>query len=341
MGIKINDIAKKAQVSLATVSRVINDSGYVSKVTREKVIKAMSELNYIPSGVKSFRIEDNNTIGVIVPNIADPYFGEIVKCIGEIAERYDYDISIFNTNDEIYKEIKALNLLKERRVKGIIMVPAFGDGSFENDYFTTLDEVGVPLVLVAASIRYASFNGVFVDNVKGGFDATSLLIKEGHKKIAIITGSLDSEPSFDRLIGYKKALTRNNISINENYIFEGNYKAESGYNITKDLLSMEDKPSALLVGSSMMTIGCIRALNEKSLKTPKDIAIIGFDKVDILDYLGLNISYVDVSAKSLSQEAIKILSELIEKDERDEVKTITISPKIEVKGSEKYIIKSE
>ncbi|MDT8717576.1 LacI family DNA-binding transcriptional regulator [Clostridium sp. 19966] len=340
MGVTINDIAEKAEVSLATVSRVINNSGYVSKATRAKVMKVITELNYTPSGIKSFKDEETNTVGVIVPNISDPYFGEIVKCIGEIAERYDYNISIFNTNDEIYKEIKALALLKQSKVKGIIMIPAFGEGSFDNDYFKTLDSIGMPLVLVAASIRYASFNGVFVDNVKGGFDAANLLIQEGHERIAIITGNLGSEPSFDRLIGYKKALTMNNMAINEEYIFEGNYKPESGYNITKEILNMEDKPTALLVGSSMMTIGCIRALNEKGLKTPEDIAIIGFDKVDILNYLGLNVSYVDVSAKSLSQEAIKILFELMQNDDSGEVRTITISPKIEAKGSEKYINKS-
>lgn len=339
MAITINDIAERAQVSLATVSRVINNSGYVSEATRKKVLRVIEELDYTPNGIaRNLSKNEPNTIGVIVPDITNSYFGEIIKGISEVAETKDFNIVFFNTDDNIDKEIRALRLLKKQGVKGVIMTPAFGEDEFNSEYLNALENMEVPLVLAASSVKYAKLNGVFVDNIKGAFDAVNYFIKEGHTKIGIITGRLNSEPALDRLNGYKKALAFNNIGINEDYIFRGDYRLRTAYDITKEVLDMKDGPTALLISSNMMTLGCIRAMYSENKSIPEDLAIIGFDKLDLLDILGIGISYVDDSPVELGRAAANMLLELSEGTEKKDIKEITISPNLVLKGSEKFQI---
>lgn len=332
----INDIANKAGVSLATVSRVLNNSGYVSSNTRKRVLDAMEQLEYIPNSVvRNLSKNDINSIAIMVPDITNSYFGEIIKGISEIAEEKNLNIVLLNTDDNLDKELRALKKLKNQKIKGIIMTPCFGGNDFNSEYLNMLETPGVPLVLVAASIKYSKFNGVFVDNIKGAFDATNDFIKEGHTNIGIITGNLNSEPASNRLIGYKKALAFNNINLKEEFIFKGDYKMNTSYEITKKILKSKNKPTALLVSSNMMTLGCIKAVLDENKKIPEDLAIIGFDKMETLDLLGLGISYVDDSPEELGRAAANMLLEVIDRKNCQEIKEITISPKVILKGSEK------
>ncbi|MHC1683380.1 MAG: LacI family DNA-binding transcriptional regulator [Clostridiaceae bacterium] len=338
MAVTITDISKTAGVSLATVSRVINNSGYVSKSTREKVEKAIKELNFTPNSIlRNLSKKDTNTVAVIVPDITNPYFGEIIKGISDVVEEEDLNLILFNTDNNKKKEMKSISLLKEQKIRGVIMTPSFGEDGFNTEYINTLENIDVPLVLVAANVKYAKLNGIFVDNIKGAYEATNLLIKEGHRKIGIITGEINSEPAMDRLIGYKKALVSNNITLKDEYIYYGDYKSNTSYLITKEILKNSDKPTALLICSNMMTIGCIRALIDEEKIIPKDMAIISFDKTELLQSLGLKISYVDDSPSELGQGAMKILLDIMGSKETNKIKEITISPTVILKGSEKLI----
>lgn len=336
MGATINDIAKKAQVSLTTVSRVLNNSGYVKKETRNRVLNAIEELNYTPSAIaRNLSKKVSNTIGVIVPDITNSYFGEIIKGISEEAEKLDLNIVLFNTDDNLDKELKALKVAKEQRLKGIIMTPIFGEEEFNTQYFNTIEGLNMPIVLVATDIKYSTLNGVFVDNIKAGFEVTNLLIKEGHENIAIITGMMSSERSTHELIGYKKALHVNNIPIREELIFNGDFKLDLAYNITKKILNMKDKPTAVVVCSNMMTIGCVKAVLEEGKRIPEDLAVIGFNKLEILDIVGINITYVEDSPEDLGKTAMLMLEEKINSKKENEIKRIRVSPTIVSKGSEK------
>lgn len=338
MGTTISDIAKKSGVSLATVSRVLNNSGYVKEETRIKVLETIKEMNYTPSAIaRSLSKNETNTIGVIVPDITNSYFGELIKGISEVAEAFDLNIVLFNTDDNLEKELKALTVIKEHRLKGVIMSPMFGENEFNSNYVNTLENLNIPIIFVVADVKYTSFNGVFVDNIKGGFDATNLLIKEGHKKVGIITGLLSSEPAMDRLMGYKKALAMNNIPIKEDYIFKGDFKLSTGYDITKNVLNMEDGPTALVVCSNMMTMGAVKATFDENKKIPNDLAIVGFDKLEFLDMVGINITYMEDCPEELGKSAMYMLKEVIDNKEVSEKKRLTISPTIIIKGSEKKI----
>ncbi|MCY6483133.1 LacI family DNA-binding transcriptional regulator [Clostridium aestuarii] len=338
MAVTISDIAKKAGVSQATVSRVLNNSGYVKQETREKILKIIKELNYTPSAIaRSLSTNKTNTIGVIVPDINNPFFGEIIKGISEVADKHNLNIILCDTDERMEKELKALQLLKEQRIQGIIITPTSVEDEFNSEYLNTLENLGIPIVLVDGHVKYSTFNGVFVDNIKGAYEGVEAFIKAGHRKIAIITGRMNSKPAKDRLIGYKKALARNHIPIDEKYIFYGDYKQESGYDFTKHILKMEDRPTAIFVCSNMMTLGCIKALYEEKLSIPEDIAIIGFDRVDVLNIVGMNISFIDGPTIEMGRIGMEMLINALKNKKNRMINKITLIPKLVLKGSENYI----
>jgi LacI family transcriptional regulator len=335
----INDIAERAGVSLTTVSRVLNDSKHVKQETKEKVLSVIKELKYTPSAIaRSLSKSKTNTIGVIVPEINNQYYGEAIQGISQIADKYDLNIILCNTEESIEKEVKALKLLKEQRIRGIIITPTSVEDDLNSEYLRVMEEIGIPVVLLDGHVKYSNFSGVFVDNIKGAYEGVEALIEAGHKKIAIITGRMNSDAAQNRLIGYKRALTMNNIEIDESYIFYGDYSQEMAYKHTKQLLKMKDKPTAIFPCSNKMTVGCIKALYEEKLEIPKNMAIVGFDKMDILNSLGMNISFIYVPTLELGTTAMEILINSLNGEQEGETKKITLTPKLVLKGSEKLIL---
>lgn len=340
MSATINDIAQKAEVSLATVSRVLNNSGYVKKETKDKILKAIEELNYTPSAIaRSLSKSRTNTIGVLIPEVNNQFYGEVIKGIIQIADECDLNTILCNTDGDINKELKALQLLKEQRICGVIIVPASVEDERNSGLLKTMEQLGIPIVLLDGHVKYSDFSGVFVDNIKGAFDGTEALIKAGHKKIAIITGRMNSDAAQNRLLGYKKALSQYNIPIDDKYIMFGDYGQESAYDCTKRLIEMEDKPTAVFICSNKMTVGSVKALRDHNLSIPKDMSIVGFDKVDILNSLGMNISFIDGPTTELGVTAMKILVESLKEKKHTELRKITLAPNLILKGSEKFILK--
>lgn len=338
MTVTINDIAAQVGVSHATVSRVLNNSGYVKDETREKVIAVIKELNYTPSAIaRSLSTSKTNTIGVIVPDINNLFFGEIIKGITEIADNHNLNIILCVTDEDKDKELKAINVLKQQRIQGLIITPTFYKESTNSENLNALKNLGIPIILIDGHVEYLEFSGVFIDHIKGAYDGTTALIKAGHKKIAIITGDMKSRPAKERLLGYKKALQANNIPINDEYIFYGDYKYQTSYEITKGILKMDNRPTAIFVSSNTMTIGSIKAFYEEKVNIPNDMAIIGFDKVDIFNIIGMNISFINGPSIELGRIGMNMLLECLKSKEPSEIKRVTILPELILKGSEKYI----
>ncbi len=338
MAVTINDIAEKVGVSHATVSRVLNNSGYVKDETREKVLKVIKDLNYTPSAIaRSLSTSKTNTIGVIVPDINNLFFGDIIKGITEIADEHNLNIILCDTDEDKDKELKAINVLKEQRIQGLIITPTFYKDTGKSENLNTLKNLGIPIILIDGHVEYLDFSGVFIDHIKGAYDGTAALIEAGHRKVAIITGDMNSRPAKERLIGYEKALEANNIPIEEEYIFYGNYKYETAYEITKQILKMDNRPTAIFVSSNTMILGCIKAFYEEKLDIPKDMAIIGFDKVDVLNIIGMNISFINGPSIELGRLGMQMLLENLDSKGHTEIKRVTILPELLLKGSEKYI----
>ncbi|MDV4149495.1 LacI family DNA-binding transcriptional regulator [Clostridium sp. AL.422] len=340
MALTIDDIAIKAGVSSATISRVLNNSSYVKEETREKVLKVIEEMNYVPSAIaRSLSKRETNTIGIVVPDITNSYFGEIIKGISKIAEEVELNIILFNTNNDVKSELKALEEIKKHRLKGVIMTPGFGDTKFQEEFITAIKSINIPIVLVSADLNYINLSGVFVDDIIGGYLATKTLIENGHEKIGIITGIMSSSSAVNRLIGYQKALKENNISINHEYIKEGKFKLEESYELTKDFLKMDNPPTALIACSNRMTLGVIKALLEHKMKIPNDIALVGFNKVELIDIVGINLSYIEDSPIELGEESIRLLLEIFKSSESEyEIKRLNIPPKLILRGSERNFL---
>lgn len=342
MAITIKDIAKKSGVSRATVSRVLNNSGYVKEETRQNILEIMNDLNYTPSAIaRSLSTNKTNTIGVIIPQISDPFFGDVIRGISEVATTNDLNIFLCNTDDDAQKELKFLEILQQQRIQGIIITPTLAKDKGNKIFLKKLNDLGIPIILVDGFIKYNDFSGVFIDHVQGGFDATNALIEEGHKKIAIITGRMDTRPGRERFEGYKEALLSNDIKLEDKYVMLGDFSYESAYNITKEILELEDRPTAIFVTSNMMILGCIKALNEYNLKIPEDISIIGFDKIDVLNIIGMSISSVNGPTHEIGRIAINMLIDALNSKDNKIIKRTTLKPELALKGSEKYINKSE
>jgi LacI family transcriptional regulator len=337
--LKIKDIAQKTGVSLTTVSRVLNNSGYVKKETRELVLKAAEELGLSYSfAPKRFSKHKNEIIGVVIPDISNPFFGEVIKGISKVADNEKLNFILCDTDEDVDKEISYLEMLKEHKIMGLIITPATDQDEFNRNYLVQMDNMGVPIVLLDRDIKYSHFDAVFLDNIKGAYEAVEALIKEGHEKIAIIAGPITSKPGRDRMSGYQKALGMNGIPEDEKYIFYGDFRLESGYRLTKEIMSMKDKPSAIFVSNNMMSIGCIKALFEMNKKIPEDVAIVVFDDIDMFSVMNLNISAVSRPTNQMGEEAMNILMERLNNktDDNRTIKKMIMPPYLILRGSEKY-----
>ena len=283
---------------------------------------------------------ESNTIEVIVPDISNRSFCEVIKGISSVADNQGLKIILCDTDENPKKEVQFLETLKQQRPKGIIITPISDSNEFNSQYLNLLEGIGIPIVLVDRDVKYSNFDGVFIDNIKGAFDATSALINEGHKDIAIIAGPKTSKPGRDRLRGYIKAFDMNNIPLNDNLIYYGDFRLESGYEITKKIFINKERPTAIFSCNNLMTLGVLKALRELNLITPRDISLIGFDEIELLDILGFKISYISRQTYEMGKIAMKILLEQIDnKNDRKEkvVKKITLIPKLTLNGSEKLI----
>ena len=309
----IKEIARRAGVSSATISRVLNNSGYVKEETRQKVLKAVDEYNYVPSAIaRSLSIQDSLSVGTIIPDIENEFFSKVISGISEVAESYHYNIVFLGTNETLEKEHDFLKIVESQRLKGVIITPIS-----ETDMVTR-------------------FDGVFVDNQRGSYDGVMALIKAGHERIAIITGPETSKPGKDRCQGYLQAMEDSGLSVPEEYVACGDFKIAKAYECTGRLLGLKEPPTAIFTSNNLSTLGCLKYLTEHKVKIGRDISLMGFDDIDALRMIDYRISVVDRDAREQGREAMRLLQECFEDSgkSRQRGKRITIPYKVILRGSE-------
>lgn len=279
MKYNIKDVAKKAGVSISTVSRVINQSKPVRPKTRDRVMDAIDELAYRPNAIaRSLKVKHTQSIGIMVPDIANQYYPEVVRGVEDVANMYDYTILLCNTDMDYDKELRYFTELEEKQVDGLIVM-----GNLISDTLAQkIKESGIPVVLVGTS--HEEMPSVTINNVMAARDAVNYLIQNGHLRIGMITGKMkDPVMGKARLEGYRTALDGAGIEWQQELVVEGGYRFKSGYEGAVQLLMLNDKPTAIFVSSDEMAIGAMRAILEKGLRIPEDIAIIGFDNIDMAE----------------------------------------------------------
>src|SRR5574339_1064208 len=221
----IREVAEQAGVSYATVSHVINNTRWVSPETRERVLAAMDALNYRPNALaRSLRRGKSNTIGLVLPDSANPFFAEISRGIEDEAFNKGYSVFLFNTELDTQRELFYVDVLSKKQVDGIIFVAA-GD---QTDSLDFLVREGMPVVMIDRNVPNVQVDAVLPDHQLGGFLATQHLLALGHTRIACIAGPSSITPSAERITGYRNALEQANISFDENLVMRGDYHAQSG-----------------------------------------------------------------------------------------------------------------
>ncbi|MCM3569871.1 LacI family DNA-binding transcriptional regulator [Neobacillus mesonae] len=302
----IYDVAKKAGVSIATVSGVINNNGKYSNKTKEKVLDVMEELKYYPSSVaSSLTAKRTQTIGLIIPDISSPFYAEFARSLEDWGDEKGYSIIICSTDYNEKKEKKYVSLLLRRRVDGIIISSGFNNVDLIKDII----QQEIPVVLVAYNIDSLQLNTVSVDDYRGGYQATAYLAELGHKRIAIITETVQS--SAERIRGYQNALNDYHLIYDENLLTESRATFEEGEIQAEKLLNLEEPPTAIFAFNDILAIGAMRAVLKRGLKIPEDISIVGFDNSVLATICNPTLTTMAQPLNDMGKEAIgSLISEI-------------------------------
>lgn len=308
---KMSDVAKLANVSPATVSRVLSNPEVVRKETREKVLAIIDEVNYKPHIVaRQFRTRETKTILVVVPDITSAFFSEVLRGIEHLAEDHGYQVILGDTENSIERENNYVNLLLQKQVDGMIMLTA----KLDKEKLEELSNL-FPLVLACEYIDGLNVPTVSIDNISSARKATEHLIHLGHQKIAHISGPMNVILSRDRLQGYQQAMLRHDLRIDSAYIQEGSLSIESGYNQMKKLLSLETPPTSVFVYNDEMAMGAIKAVKDMGLKVPEDVAIVGFDNLKMSMVIEPHLTSIDQPKYAMGNKAIELLLKLINNED--------------------------
>lgn len=307
----MKEVARRAKVSIGTVSNVITGSAGVSARLRRKVQKAIRELDYHPNAVaRSLKVRQTKIFGMVVSDITNPFFPQIVRGAEDAARERDYVLVIFNTDDQLARERDILSVLRARRVDGILLVvgPDTGDVS----HILQTQSAGTPIVCLDRIPAGVEADSVSVDNVRGARAAVEHLIAMGHRRIGIITGARTLQTARDRLEGYKEALQRAGIAIDADFIREGDFRMESGRQLGLELLSRQRPPTALFTANAMMGIGVLRALDEQGLRCPDDLALVTFDDLPVSEVFRPRLTAVAQPAYDIGYTAAQLLIQRLE-----------------------------
>ncbi|MEB6550001.1 LacI family transcriptional regulator [Heyndrickxia sporothermodurans] len=315
----IKEIAERANVSRTTVSRVLNNSGYVSEEAKKRVLKVIEDTGYVPSeNAKSLRTKKTKVIGVILPKISTETSSRFVNGIDEVLAKEGYQILLTNTNLKPEKEIEFLRLLKSRHVDGIIQ-------SATNINQPLVDEIfrlKIPFVMVGQCI--SGLSNVVFDDLQAIKDMVNLLIKKGHQHIAFIgVDEKDRAVGYLRKAGYIEAMKESNLDVEESWIQKGIFDMKSGYDCMKMILdSSQNKPTAVVAVTDRLAIGAMQYIKEIGLSIPEDIAVAGMGASELSKVISPSLTTIDFSIEEAGREAASLLLEKINGQNNREIDRI-------------------
>ncbi|WP_025682076.1 LacI family DNA-binding transcriptional regulator [Paenibacillus maysiensis] len=271
----IKDVAQKANVSIATVSRVLHNLGGYSDKTKQKVDQTIKELGYQPNAIARGLINKRTqTIGVMFPDVSSAFSSDLLHGIDEFAHDRNYSVMVCNTDQDGKRTLKYLQLLREKQVDGII----FSSEVLKKEYYDVLENMKVPVVLVSSQTDFANVPYVKVDDYQASYDAVMYLISKGHRKIAMISGTKgDPIAGTPRVEGYRKALGAHGISFDSRYLVYGDFLYESGGRAMEVLLRKAPEVTAVFAASDEMAIGALSTVTKHGMNVPEDISIMGYD----------------------------------------------------------------
>lgn len=303
--ITIKDVAKAAGVSPATASRALAGYGYVKESTRQRVQSAAEQLGYRPNAVARSMVKGSTqTIGLVISDISNPFFPEVVRGIEDETNRRGSNIVLCNSDEDSEKERHYIDVLVSKQVDGLIITSTSENASHLSDLSRH-----VPIVLLDRSIPKAQFDAVVVNNAEGALDAVSHLINLGHTRIGLVSGPKRVTTMAERVAGYKKALQQHNLPVNPQLMFHGDLKESGGYQGLRHLMQLPEPPTAILSTNNRTTTGVLMAARELGLVIPRDFSIIGFDDMPWMSLLQPPLSVVKQPTYELGVRAAELLFE--------------------------------
>jgi DNA-binding LacI/PurR family transcriptional regulator len=309
----MNDIAKMARVSLGTVSNVLNNSAVVRDSLRKRVLDAVKATGYQPSQLaRGLRRVKTNVIGMIIPDITNPFFPAVVRGAEDVAFSNGHRLILCNTDNDHSKELVHLKELRTYLPAGLIVIPSnFSDLTAQAESYR---QSGTGVVCIDRLPKDWSGDTVTVDNEGGAYNATRYLIRMQHTRLAVITGPMHLTNAKQRLGGFRRALKESNLHVAPDYVQKTTFDKHGGYSKTLVLLRLNPRPTAIFAGNDMIALGALLAIREAGLRCPQDISIMGFDDLDLAEMTNPALSSVSQSGYQLGTTAARILLDRIQGD---------------------------
>ncbi len=307
MEVTIKDVAKLAGVSVATISRVLNNSAVVSPETTERVNDAIKTLNYRPNFLgRNLRKRETNVILALIPSTEHTYYSEILHGMQYTASEFGYDILMSTTNSYLQREEHLLKMLSNRTVDAAVLMGTRLDKN-ELDEMAQYNHVA----LCCESLEGSGVLTVTIDNEKAAYDAVSYLISIGHTRVAMVSTEVRAPSSIHRENGYLRALAENNIPFNEKYMFRGSYDYSSGCDALEYFMELDEKPTAIFAISDFLAAGVLKKAAELKIKTGRDFSVMGFDNISMADMYTPSISTVEQPCYKMGQTVSELIIENI------------------------------
>lgn len=286
--VTIRDVAKEAGVSVATVSRLINNISYISQETEQKIKEVMKRLDYQPNEIaRGLAKQKSNTFALIIPDITNPFFPELVIAIEEISKQKGYNVILVNSHDSDLKDPRFWKEFQSRYIDGFILASF----EFNEDILKCIENLQIPFVRVDRSVEFQSDNSIGIDNYKGAVMAVEHLIEIGCRKIAHISGPESFSPAIDRVKGYIDTM-RAHFPNGEPIIYQGDFSMDCGKALTMQMMEEHPDIDGIFLANDMMAIGSLKALKLLNIQVPKDIALIGFDGIKITEMVEPELSTI-------------------------------------------------
>ncbi len=314
--VTLKAIARQLQVSESTVSRVLSGNGKkyrISAKTEKAVLELARKWRFVPNPLaQGLRLNRTQTIGLIIPDISNPFFARVARQIEVEARQAGFSIILCDSEEDTSLEIKSLELLEARKVDGFLIAPV-GETT---DHLQEYARRDWPMVIVDRYLPEIKLPYVSSDNFKGTYQAVKYLLERGHRRIACVQGRTASLPNRERVRGYRQALQEYQVAIDESLLVGNDFGLENGYIKTKLLLRQEKKFTAIMALSNLICLGTIRALTEEGMEIPRDISLIGFDDQVYCEYLRTPVTTVAQNEKEIGSIATKLLIEWIQQGEK-------------------------
>jgi len=330
----IKEVSKRAGVSVGTVSHFLTGRFSVSPGRRNRILAAMSELNYQPNHVaRSLKLSRTHMLGMVVSDITNPFFSHMVRGAEDIALNRNYLLLTFNSDDHVEREIQFLTVLRTRRVDGVLLVIA--PSQVFPHHVEELIASGTPVVCLDRVPQGLRVDSVTVDNIRGSRECVEHLIDEGHRRIAILTGPLLLQTARERLQGYKQALKARNLAIDPVLVGEGNFRVEAGHKLARNLLARVDRPTAMFVSNGLMAVGVLKAMSELGLECPRDLALASFDDLALSDVLRPPLTTVVQPAYEIGRRGAALLIDRIASGstKTSSVTKVKLTTELKIRGS--------